>query len=186
MTRHLFEKLWAEKKPGQQKQEYYYFLKWLWYYFKERAITNPTVVEIGIRRGAQKRFYEQLLGARHIGIDISATYGRADILGDSQAPFTVLRLGELLQMKTGRARCDLVFIDGDHSLRGVRRDYELYKDLAPLIAIHDIYCTRKDVAVLDFWGSLNRYKMMDRSFIEFFSPEPPDHYGIGVIESLLL
>lgn len=177
MIRRLFEKLWAEQKPGQQKAEYYYFLKWLWYYFKERAIPNPLVVEIGIRRGAQKRFYKMLLGADHIGIDISSTYATPDILGDSGD----LRIRNELISRLGAQRADLIFIDGDHSLRGVRRDYELYKDLAPVIAIHDIYCTREDVAVLDFWDSLNRYKMTGRTFIEFFSPEPPDHYGIGVI-----
>jgi len=182
MTRHLFEKLWAEKKPGQQKYEYLYFLKWLWYYFRERGISNPVVVEIGIRRGAQKRFYEQLLNARHIGIDISSTYAKPDILGDSGAESTKAILLKTLAGKNA----DMIFIDGDHSLKGVRRDYELYRHLAPIIAIHDIYCIRKGVEVLDFWGSLDRYKMLGYNFLEFFSPEPPDHYGIGVIESLRL
>lgn len=182
MTRHLFEKLWAEKKPGQQKAEYYYFLRWAWYYFHERAITNPTVVEIGIRRGAQKVFYELLLGARHIGIDITSTYATPDILGDSNKVETRNELESML----GARKADLIFIDGDHSLRGVIRDFELYRDLAPLIAIHDIYCTREDVAVGSFWRSLDKYKFQGYHFMEFFSPEPPDHYGIGVIEGLQL
>ncbi len=178
MNTELFEDLWKEKKPGQQKQEYFYFLRWLWYHFK--GVDGPIVVEIGIRRGAQKRFYEQLFGARHIGIDITSTYAKPDILGNSQDVHTRRELESML----GAQKADLIFIDGDHSLTGVRRDYELYRDLAPIIAIHDIHCTRIDVAAGSFWRSLDKHKMLGYRFIEFFSPEPPDHYGIGVIESL--
>lgn len=179
MNIELFWKLWREQKPGQQFKEYFYFMHWLCDFFTLNAIKNPTVVEIGIRRGAQARFYEQLLGARYIGIDISYRYAKPSILGDSHAKSTY---GALLKTLGGR-KAHVIFIDGDHSLTGVRMDYNLYGGLAPIIAFHDIYCTRPDVEVPAFWKGLSRFadRYKNHVFLEFFSPEPPDHYGIGVI-----
>ena len=56
---------------------------------------------------------------------------------DSHAEGTVQKVKETL----GRSRLDFLFIDGDHTYAGVRRDFELYGPLVHdngLIALHDI------------------------------------------------
>lgn len=77
---------------------------------------------------------------------------------------------------------DAVFIDGDHSLAGVTRDWELYKDFAPLVAFHDIAgtgqefkATRTPVEVPILWKKLRRQNEC-REFIE-----PNSRMGIGVV-----
>ena len=37
-----------------------------------------------------------------------------------------------------RGPFDAILIDGDHSLAGVSKDWQLYGELAPLVAFHDI------------------------------------------------
>lgn len=117
---------------GQSTPEWRTFLEFADAYFKTRDILNPVVVEIGTMNNAQKPFYEALLNAEHIGIDIT---GRPDILGCSQSPEILRRLKERLE---GRP-IDLLFIDGDHTYAGVKSDYEIYGPLTKhIIALHDI------------------------------------------------
>jgi predicted O-methyltransferase YrrM len=59
------------------------------------------------------------------------------MLADSHDPATFVGVHSLLEDR----KLDLLFIDGDHSYEGVRRDYELYGPLvAPggVVAFHDI------------------------------------------------
>lgn len=78
---------------------------------------------------------------------------------------------------------DFLFIDGDHTYDGVRRDFEMYSPLVRpggLVAFHDV-CTHPPEAKCDvdkFWREIRtRYK--SREFIE-----NPDQgcYGIGLLE----
>lgn len=79
-------------------------------------------------------------------------------------------------------KIDLLFIDGDHTYPGVKRDYELYRDLvAPggLIAFHDIaYHDREDVQVDKLWGEIKD------SYVhhEFVDERGGTWGGIGVLE----
>jgi predicted O-methyltransferase YrrM len=77
---------------------------------------------------------------------------------------------------------DFLFIDGDHTLNGVRQDYEMYSPLVKpggAIVFHDI-CThapRYDCHVDRFWNELKR----DRVHQEFIENPEQGVYGIGVI-----
>lgn len=117
---------------GQSIPEWRTFLEFADAYFKVRGIMNPIVVEIGTMNNAQKPFYEQLLNAEHIGIDIT---GHPDILGSSQSPEILRKLKERLKGQS----IDLLFIDGDHTYAAVKSDYEIYGSLTKhIIAFHDI------------------------------------------------
>ena len=139
---------------GQSALEWQYFLEFADGYFKARGIEHPVVVEIGVMYNAQKQFYQELLGAEHIGIDVYPG-ANPDILGDSHDPATVEKLKGRL---AGRS-IDLLFIDGDHSYDGVRRDYEIYRPLAGhLVALHDIsgvpVVPAEIVQVMRLWNEL--------------------------------
>lgn len=117
---------------GQSIPEWKTFLEFADAYFKTRGILNPIVVEIGTMNNAQKPFYQELLNADHIGIDI---VGRPDILGSSQSLATFDGLKKWL----GGRPIDLLFIDGDHTYAAVKSDYEIYGPLTRhIIAFHDI------------------------------------------------
>lgn len=58
-------------------------------------------------------------------------YKCSALFGDSQTEATK-------RLVVGRGPYDAVLIDGDHTLQGVTRDWLLYRDIAPLVAFHDI------------------------------------------------
>lgn len=89
------------------------------------------------------------------------------------------------------SQLDFLFIDGDHSLEGVSKDFEMYAPLVRkggIIAFHDIVpdfktrfgiLTEADVGeVPAFWASLKRDHASNKEFIE--NPDQ-DGYGIGVL-----
>jgi hypothetical protein len=129
-----FDALMSEHagRLGQQPEEWRLFLEFARGYFKIRRVETPVVVEIGTMNNLQKSFYQELLGAEHIGIDPA---GNAEIVGRSQDPAALLQLQTMLH---GR-EIDLLFIDGDHTYRRARADYEIYGELTRhIVALHDI------------------------------------------------
>jgi len=165
--------------PVQNPLEWRNYLEFIEAYFRNRAIERPVVVEIGVHGGNQKRFYEELLGYEHIGIDIEAKYGVPDIFGDSRSPETVERLKEKL---SGRP-INLLFIDGDHSYEGVKGDYELYLPyIKNIVALHDIDFYPKTVH--RFWNELIEAEKgkFSKIFISFSTWHTVDYrIGIGLV-----
>ena len=136
---------------AQDIEEWKMYLEFVQGYFENRGIIKPVVVEIGIMHNAQKPFYEHLLNAEHIGIDINPN-SAPDILDDSHRPETMQELHRLLC----RRKIDLLFIDGNHSYESVKQDYDLYAPLTEhIVAFHDI-CATVNSDVQRFWQELSR------------------------------
>jgi len=138
---------------GQQPDEWQAFLEFASAYFQSRGIARPIVVEIGVWTGHQKAFYEQLLNAEYISIDIA---GDPDIKGNSQDANT---LAALMSRLNGR-KIDLLFIDGCHTYEGVKSDYLMYGPLTEhIVVLHDVNSTielrdKEPIDVMRFWKEL--------------------------------
>jgi hypothetical protein len=175
------------KRLNQHIPEWKAYLELAAGYFKARAISRPVVVEIGILDGAQRRFYEQILGAEYVGIDVNPK-APADIHGDSTAPGTLAKLNARL---AGRP-IDLLFIDGLHTYAGVKADYEIYGPLVRhIIAIHDIHTPKltpaDSVDVARLWNEILATNTTDTIItIQRHNPRRPEEFngrplGIGII-----
>jgi cephalosporin hydroxylase len=116
------------------------------------------------------------------------------ILGDSHDEVTVDAVAETLNLAHAGKGVDLLFIDGDHSRRGVEQDYQMYKGFVRpggYIGFHDIKDTpehrRVRCEVSDFWDALVASIRVDRddadirSATTFILPEG-EWGGIGVVE----
>ncbi|MCJ7617584.1 MAG: class I SAM-dependent methyltransferase, partial [Desulfobacterales bacterium] len=135
----LFNELFKDR-PSQRKEEWLAYLEICELYLKKHAIKKPMVVEIGVYKNKQKKFYEQLLGAEHIGIDISDRRSVPDIKGDTRNPETLTRLKEKL---AGR-NINILFIDGCHQYDDVRKDFKAFSPLCTdIVAFHDTEIGRR-------------------------------------------
>jgi predicted O-methyltransferase YrrM len=77
---------------------------------------------------------------------------------------------------------DLLFIDGDHTYKGVKQDYEMYSPLVKkggMIVFHDIcdHPAMPDVEVMKYWKEVKRGKKT----VEFIDLKDKTWGGIGVI-----
>lgn len=98
--------------------------------------------------------------------------------GSSHDPAMLPRLARIL----GGAPVDFLLIDGDHTYRGVARDFEMYSPLlrpGGLVALHDIMPdpAQPDLEVDRFWRQV-KSRLPSRELIE--SPSQLG-YGIGLI-----
>ncbi len=97
------------------------------------------------------------------------------IIGDSQSAGTV----DILKKKLDGKALDFLFIDGDHSLNGCRKDFDQYSPFVAkdgLTAIHDIieYGPWPHVEVWAVWKYLKQlHKTVEFSHL--------NRYGIGYI-----
>ncbi len=90
-------------------------------------------------------------------------------------------------------KVDFLFIDGDHSYEGVKKDFEMYKELVKddgLIAFHDIvpdYSTRYGKPTTSYTGGVpifwNEIKSNYR-YKEIIEDQDQDGYGVGILESV--
>lgn len=164
-----------------------------------------TVVEIGTYRGGTLWLWCRLArrDALIISIDMpggefGGGYDRADadrirayararqqvvlLQGDSHAPSTLAELAAALRDR----QVDLLFIDGDHTYDGVKRDYEMYSPFVRpggWIAFHDILPHSKDprCEVDRFWRELKPYEAATEEFVD---PGTDPHHtwgGIGAV-----
>lgn len=91
-------------------------------------------------------------------------------------------LQEIKKILDGR-KLDFLFIDGDHTYTGVKRDFELYKQLVRkggIIAFHDIapHSLETKCEVNKFWNEIkNNYE-----YQEFVEDWKQNWAGIGLIK----
>ena len=162
MDINLFKIIARHDRPSQNIVEWQMFLEWVDSYFKNRRINRPVVVELGTWFNRQKKYYEQLLNAVHVGIDDQKDERfpekmkqqcRPDILGNTHDANTVQKLKIVLE---GRP-INLLFIDAGHNYKDVKRDFEIYEPLTKnIVAIHDIMLDREEVRL--FWNEICHHK----------------------------
>lgn len=175
-------------RPGQSDEEI------LWLISRARDIEPRVVVEIGTDEGGTLFLWTRMAApdAHVVAIDTRplgrlgrfSEYAlvrrgfrrerqRVDLLfgRDSHDPKTVASLEALL----GGRPVDFLFIDGDHSYDGVRRDFELYAPLVRdggLVALHDIGAEDAP-GVVRFWSELEQTHSSEQLIAS--------QYGIGVV-----
>ena len=154
------------------------------------------VVEIGSDAGGTLWAWQQIGARRVIGVDqprgpyssgqLLNEHGCEVVYGDSHDPKTLGALKELLgwddlNYDTNMEPVDLLFIDGDHTYAGVRRDFEMYSPLVRpggMIAFHDIchHPHHPDVGVDMLWRQLGNGAVKTEIITD-----PPTWGGIGVL-----
>jgi predicted O-methyltransferase YrrM len=97
---------------------------------------------------------------------------------DSHAPETLLKLKSVI----GNQPIDFLFIDGDHTYDGVKKDFELYSPCVKpggLIVFHDIakHLEHFNCHVDDFWNEIKQHY----EHREFIHDRNQGSCGIGVL-----
>jgi len=181
MNLKLFNELF-KKRPSQHSLEWLIFLEICEMYLKKHSIEKPVVVELGVYYNRQKKFYEQLLNAEHIGIDISDKRSNPDIKGNTHDPETLKKLKEKLD---GRD-INILFIDACHKYDDVRKDFRIYSPLCvDIVALHDTEIGRRGGRdghqVWGFWDLLKDTAYKNDEKLLLLSIQRGHGPGIGVI-----
>jgi predicted O-methyltransferase YrrM len=164
-----------------------------------KTLNPKTVLEIGTHRGGTLYLWTRLAQPDATIISIDLPGGK---FGGGYSPFRIpiyrrfarerqpiylLRadshanstLQETQRLLANRA-IDLLFIDGDHTYDGVKKDWEMYSPLVRLgglIVFHDIAGDYDDSRVKLFWDSV-KPAHPHREYIS----NPGGKFGIGVIQ----
>jgi len=154
------------------------------------------VLEIGTCDGGTLYAWTKVaeVGAKIITIDLPDTYTDSNmqifesfgvpkqqnihlVRGDSHSSKTIKMVNDILNGD----KLDFLFIDGDHSYKGIKQDFEMYSPLVKkggIISMHDIVLTERNEVPI-FWNEIKKnYKY------EEIMENPNQHgYGIGIIEA---
>lgn len=109
------------------------------------------------------------------------------IKGDSKNLMTIKKVEKALRDK----KLDLLFIDGDHSYEGVKKDYELYSKLVRkggYIIFHDIHpdsFMKSGIKTSSYVGGVPKFwseiKQENLDYDEVIENISQDGYGLGIL-----
>jgi predicted O-methyltransferase YrrM len=143
------------------------------------AAPDATLVSVDLSSRADRRFAGRDVRRRRPLFEAFALDRQRVhfLVGDSHASSTFNQI----ERKLDGRKVDLLFIDGDHTAEGVRRDFELYGELVRpggIIALHDIVeGPAEDVGgVPGFWRSIKTPNAQ-----ELVADYGQGGFGIGVL-----
>ena len=163
---------------------------------------NPKIIlEIGTARGGTLFFWSRISNAQKI-ISIDLPGGKfgggynykkqkffKSFAFDKSTKIKLIRRDshsqktlELVVKYLDGQKVDLLFIDGDHSYKGVKKDFELYSPLLNndgIIACHDIvhHKNHPECNVDTFWNEIKH----DYNYLEIIEDKNQDTMGIGIL-----
>ena len=167
-----------------------------------KALKPQVIVEIGTATGGTLFMLSRVLEPKGILISIDLPYGKFGggyhvwkiplyksfatekqkiylLRVDSHKLMTLKKLKQLLDKQL----IDFLFIDGDHSAKGVMKDFKMYSGLVRkggLIAFHDIVsCSKSSDCKVDlFWNKIKR----THQYQEIINDKNQDWGGIGILK----
>ncbi|PIS15878.1 methyltransferase [Candidatus Roizmanbacteria bacterium CG09_land_8_20_14_0_10_41_9] len=167
-----------------------------------KTLSPKVIVEIGTAAGGTLFMLSRVLEPKGILISIDLPYGKFGggyhvwkiplyksfatekqkiylLRADSHKLMTFNKLKQLLDKQL----VDFLFIDGDHSAKGVMKDFKMYSGLVKkggLIAFHDIVSCGKssDCKVDVFWNKIKRTYQHQ----EIIHDESQEWGGIGILK----
>jgi len=137
-----------------------------------KATGKKNYMEIGVYNGGTFNHVSKFVKGKHIAVDLQfqpdcvnnikrTVKNCYTVEGDTHAYSTLEKIKKILGSET----VDVLFIDGDHTYEGVKRDYEMYKQFVTdggVILFHDVLKSK-------FHHSLNCY--VDKFWDEIPQPK---------------
>jgi len=146
--------------------------------FSNIAHEEAILISVDLYQAIEKRILFRYIGKEKQKIFL--------IQGDSHSIETLRKIEGILRDD----KVDFLFIDGDHSYEGVKKDFEMYSPLVRkggIIAFHDIipdYYTKYGIKTSSWAGEV--YKFWDEvkekyEHLEIVKDKNQDGFGIGII-----
>lgn len=159
-----------------------------------QAIKPKIIVEIGTARGGTLLIWSYLASKRVITCDLNDTSLQRPLFSRFPPPGSNCQVTLLtgnsheasfkarLAQELNGEKADFLFIDGDHTVEGVKADYEDYREFVRpggIIAFHDIVEKQpfETNQVHQFWQQVRKETETE----EFISDPDQCGFGIGIV-----
>lgn len=154
------QKIVSESRASQNKEELTFLLS------KLNEIKPKVILEIGSWRGYSAEVWQKAFEPEWmLALESDRNVADPELIDQIPFMFRDSHLQDTLQAvkeHLGDKQVDFLFIDGDHTYEGVKRDFELYSPLVReggIIALHDIALNEPKwveagVEVCKLWGEI--------------------------------